>query len=159
MVPELVGDDISQGEIARRSQLGLHLVEEPGPSSRRIELVIEDVNGSWIQPCPNGLSRPRRAIGNPPKGSPPPSTPTSGRRGRCDCRGQSRIISISSSVALAGWSFEHQFCLTPSSGRINRGTVGCQVELKIAQGEPGTRGQGHKRRKSDRPLFPRAREV
>jgi hypothetical protein len=35
---------------------------------------------------------------------------------------------------------------------MNRSVIGCQVELKIEEGGPGSRGQAQKRRESDRPL-------
>jgi hypothetical protein len=41
----------------------------------------------------------------------------------------------------------------------NRGVVGCQIELKMGGGEPGTRGQGKKRRKSAGVFLPDKEKV
>jgi len=52
-----------------------------------------------------------------------------------------------------------RFCLLPSSWMRNRSEIGFQFELKIAQGELGTRRDTQKRRKSDRPLRPGREEI
>ena len=52
------------------------------------------------------------------------------------------------------YGLESQLCLIPSLGMINRGVVRCQMELKMVKGEPGTRGQDKKRRKSAGPPLP-----
>jgi hypothetical protein len=47
-----------------------------------------------------------------------------------------------------------RFCLAPSSGMINRRVIGCQGELKIADG-----GQAQEPRKSDGPLRPSQEKI
>lgn len=44
------------------------------------------------------------------------------------------LIKISFYAVLAEWLFMHRFRLIPSLGMIDRGVVGCQIELKPAEG-------------------------
>jgi len=47
----------------------------------------------------------------------------------------------------------HRFCIIPLLGGISRSVIGCKVELKIAEGGPGSRGQAQTGWKSTRLLL------